>query len=155
MFNRTAALIITIIILITSSDSFSITSPPSIRSKSSLTMTTEVSSEASNEMILASNKRKLTTVISGAELNTINEKKHQRTLSHSISLTGFDIQTKGREEYLSEIPPKAINLCSASYGARVLFATDEWFAKADNLLKDSAPEFDPDAYCEQVCNVSS
>jgi len=42
-----------------------------------------------------------------------------------------------------------INLMSASRGARVLFATDEWFATADNLLKDTPPIFDEDAFCEQ------
>jgi allantoicase len=42
-----------------------------------------------------------------------------------------------------------INLCSASAGARVLFASDEWFAAADRLLQDTPPLFDPRAYCPQ------
>ena len=42
-----------------------------------------------------------------------------------------------------------INLTSSTTGARILFATDEWFAVADNLLKPSEPEFIPDLYCEQ------
>jgi allantoicase len=42
-----------------------------------------------------------------------------------------------------------INLTSSATGSRVLFATDEWFAAADNLLNPSAPEFIPDLYCEQ------
>lgn len=41
---------------------------------------------------------------------------------------------------------KYINLVSSSH---VLFATDEWFATADNLVKDSEPEFIPDLYCDQ------
>lgn len=41
------------------------------------------------------------------------------------------------------------NLCSANDGAKILFATDDWFAAAENLLKDTPPIFDPDAYCEQ------
>lgn len=41
------------------------------------------------------------------------------------------------------------NVLSARAGARVLFATDEWFAAADNLLNDDDPFFDPSAYCEQ------
>ena len=49
---------------------------------------------------------------------------------------------EGAEEHL-------VNATSANAGARVLFCTDEWFAAADNLLKDSPPVFDPDAYCEQ------
>uniref|UniRef100_A0A7R9ZNR0 Allantoicase domain-containing protein n=1 Tax=Craspedostauros australis TaxID=1486917 RepID=A0A7R9ZNR0_9STRA len=42
------------------------------------------------------------------------------------------------------------NLCASSNNAKVLFATDEWFATADNLLNDSiAPQFVDDLYCEQ------
>jgi allantoicase len=33
--------------------------------------------------------------------------------------------------------------------SKVLFATDEWFARAENLIKDSPPVFDPDLYCSQ------
>jgi allantoicase len=39
------------------------------------------------------------------------------------------------------------NYLSAQRGARILFATDEWFAAADNLLKDDDAVFDPDAFC--------
>jgi allantoicase len=43
-----------------------------------------------------------------------------------------------------------VNVLAASRGARVLFATDEWFATAENLLNDTvAPTFDPNAYCTQ------
>jgi allantoicase len=42
-----------------------------------------------------------------------------------------------------------INVLSAQAGARILFATDEWFAAADHLLHDDPPVFDPDAYCPQ------
>mmetsp|Transcript_3032 Transcript_3032/g.4666 ORF Transcript_3032/g.4666 Transcript_3032/m.4666 type:complete len:492 (-) Transcript_3032:1728-3203(-) len=38
------------------------------------------------------------------------------------------------------------NLVSSSH---VLFATDEWFARAENLVKDSDPTFDPELYCDQ------
>ncbi|KAL7512457.1 hypothetical protein ACHAXN_009437, partial [Cyclotella atomus] len=41
------------------------------------------------------------------------------------------------------------NLTSSATGARILFATDEWFAAADNLLNPADPEFIPDLYCEQ------
>lgn len=41
------------------------------------------------------------------------------------------------------------NVCSASAGARVFFATDEWFAAADNMLQDGPPIFDPTLFCEQ------
>jgi allantoicase len=42
-----------------------------------------------------------------------------------------------------------INLTSKANGAVILFATDEWFAVADNLLNDHPPTFDPDAFCSQ------
>ena len=41
------------------------------------------------------------------------------------------------------------NLVSESSDARILFATDEWFCPADNLIKDGPPIFIPDLYCEQ------
>ena len=44
---------------------------------------------------------------------------------------------------------KLIDLTSSANGAVILFATDEWFAVADNLLNPSPPVFDPDAFCKQ------
>lgn len=41
-----------------------------------------------------------------------------------------------------------IELSSASLGAQVLFATDEWFAICENLLTQAPPTFDPDAFHE-------
>ena len=41
------------------------------------------------------------------------------------------------------------NLADAQLGARVIFATDEWFAVGSCLLKPNEPEFDPNAFCEQ------
>lgn len=38
------------------------------------------------------------------------------------------------------------NLVSNSH---VLFATDEWFARCDNLVKDTSPVFVPDLYCPE------
>lgn len=80
---------------------------------------------------------------SNTELNTAV------SLSHSVSITGVaDLQ------HVTEVETRGQNLCSASLGAKVLFATDEWFATADNLLKDTPPEFDEHAYCEQVSSSS-
>jgi len=54
------------------------------------------------------------------------------------------------EELQSLIASNAlVNGASASSGSHVLFATDEWFAQADNLLLDSPPTFVPDLYCPQ------
>lgn len=41
------------------------------------------------------------------------------------------------------------NLTAEDLGARVLFATDEFFAAADNLLLRKEPAFDPNEYCSQ------
>mmetsp|Transcript_18913 Transcript_18913/g.45668 ORF Transcript_18913/g.45668 Transcript_18913/m.45668 type:complete len:469 (-) Transcript_18913:108-1514(-) len=41
------------------------------------------------------------------------------------------------------------NLTDEHLGSRVIFATDEFFAVADNLLKRPEPVFDPTAYCSQ------
>ncbi|CAH2246258.1 probable allantoicase [Pelobates cultripes] len=40
------------------------------------------------------------------------------------------------------------NLASQNVGAKVLFATDDWFAAAENLLKKSDPEFKPGLFTE-------
>lgn len=42
-----------------------------------------------------------------------------------------------------------VNLANSRLGAKVLFATDEWFAVADNLLNPNNPVFDPNAFCSQ------
>jgi hypothetical protein len=87
------------------------------------------------------------------DVNTNANPKIMNTLinaesnTESVSITGVaDLQNI--QTGLAGIEGK--NLCSASLGAKVLFATDDWFATADNLLKDTPPEFDPDAYCYQV-----
>ena len=41
------------------------------------------------------------------------------------------------------------DLADDRLGSRILFATDEWFATADNMLKPSAPHFDPETFCTQ------
>ena len=42
-----------------------------------------------------------------------------------------------------------INLSNCRIGSKVLFATDEWFACCENLLKPEEPVFDPNAFCKQ------
>ena len=44
---------------------------------------------------------------------------------------------------------KLINLTSSANHAAILFATDEWFATADNLLNPTPPVFVPDLFCDQ------
>eukprot|EP01041_Mallomonas_annulata_P001764 gene1764-3414_t len=38
------------------------------------------------------------------------------------------------------------NLCSSTFGTTIVFATDEWFASADNLLDDKPAEWREDVY---------
>ncbi|XP_053565691.1 probable inactive allantoicase [Bombina bombina] len=48
-------------------------------------------------------------------------------------------------------PPEFIqmnNLASETVGGKVLFATDDWFAPAENLLKKSDPEFKPGLFTD-------
>ncbi|KAL7491278.1 hypothetical protein ACHAWT_000694 [Skeletonema menzelii] len=44
---------------------------------------------------------------------------------------------------------KRINLSSSANSAKILFATDEWFASAENILSPYPPTFIADLYCEQ------
>ena len=80
-----------------------------------------------------------------------------KTLTHSVSITNVaDFDSEKKDECKNIITPEGspfssqVNICSAPQGAKVLFATDEWFATADNLLKEGPPKFDLEAYCEQV-----
>jgi len=76
-------------------------------------------------------------------------------LAHSVSITSVADYNNAQFAPAKNVAPKSpfedhyINLCSASAGAKTLFATDDWFATADNLLKDSPPNFDEEAFCEQ------
>lgn len=62
-------------------------------------------------------------------------------------------EDKGALE-VAVVPPsrwedELADLAEARAGGSVLFATDEWFAVASNLLRSGAPVFDPHAFCEQ------
>lgn len=118
--------------------------PTSIESVLATEATSSSTISFSNETVFQSddNPKSLIKTESNTELH------HEgRTLSHSISITGVaDLEEVSG---IPQLDDSAQNLCSASLGAKVLFATDEWFATADNLLKDNDPEFDENAYCEQ------
>jgi allantoicase len=45
-------------------------------------------------------------------------------------------------------PPSFTSLTSLSDGGRILFATDEWFAAADNLLTAAPPTFIPEKFTD-------
>ena len=46
-----------------------------------------------------------------------------------------------------ENPP--LNVASDRIGSKVVFASDEWFACAKNLIKAEYPVFDENAFCSQ------
>lgn len=78
-----------------------------------------------------------------------------KRLAHSVSINS--VADFDQQQFLpcTNVAPQGpfahrySNLCSAGGGAKTLFATDDWFAAADNLLKDTPPHFDAEAYCEQ------
>jgi allantoicase len=76
-------------------------------------------------------------------------------LSHSVSITSVAEFTVQDLEPCRNVAPRGpfadhySNFCSASAGAKTLFATDDWFATADNLLKDGPPLFIDDLFCTQ------
>jgi allantoicase len=43
-----------------------------------------------------------------------------------------------------------VNLAAVQFGGNVLHASNEWFANADNLLKEGRGDFDPDAFTLNV-----
>uniref|UniRef100_A0A7S3LGT8 Allantoicase domain-containing protein n=1 Tax=Amphora coffeiformis TaxID=265554 RepID=A0A7S3LGT8_9STRA len=78
--------------------------------------------------------------------------KLQSGMHHIASVTNVAdfVQTEAARNVAPPSPFKEWqNAASKADGARVLFATDEWFASADRLIEDSSPVFDPDAYCVQ------
>jgi allantoicase len=74
----------------------------------------------------------------------MNEPSEIGTANNNIPATNTDTNVTS----VTTMTPM-INVLSAQAGARILFATDEWFATADHLLHDDPPVFDPDAYCPQ------
>eukprot|EP00934_Nitzschia_sp_Nitz4_P007235 Nitzschia sp. Nitz4//scaffold10_size219509//34644//38143//NITZ4_001404-RA/size219509-snap-gene-0.359-mRNA-1//1//CDS//3329532848//7225//frame0 len=78
-----------------------------------------------------------------------------KTLVGSKSVTSvLDIGIETNVPCTNVQPPSPFSaehecLSFAKDGAKIIFATDDWFAVAENLLQDTPPIFDPDAYCEQ------
>ena len=50
---------------------------------------------------------------------------------------------------MADTTTKRLNLSSSANSAKILFATDEWFASAENILSPYPPTFVADLYCEQ------
>lgn len=97
-----------------------------------------------------------TEIVAPEAVNKSNKNVEKIThLTHSSSITSvaeFGIENPEQCRNVSPKGPFAnffSNLCSASAGAKILFSTDDWFAAAENLLKDGPPQFVDDLYCEQ------
>lgn len=81
--------------------------------------------------------------------------KNSNHLSTSVSITNVADFSNENLEPCKNVAPRGpfadsySNICSASAGAKILFATDDWFATADCLLKDGPPIFDEALFCEQ------
>ena len=70
----------------------------------------------------------------------------------ATSVVDFDLETLEPCKNVAPRSPFAdhyTNMASAMAGAKVIFATDDWFATAETLLNDGPAIFDPDAFCEQ------
>lgn len=76
---------------------------------------------------------------------TVNEHHQGGELLHHVSSVSA-VADLGKS-LLQEEQQTRTNFMSSALGARVLFATDEWFAAADNLLNDAPPIFDANAFC--------
>jgi allantoicase len=105
------------------------------------------------------NEASITIIGSNAPESSEESLEHRMNrMHHSASITAV-AEFDATEPAKNESPPSPfarqaeyqnlVNLTSNSQGARVLFATDEWFATAENLLKDTPPIFDEHAFCEQ------
>lgn len=82
---------------------------------------------------------------SSSDLTTLT--KSTNDLSLTSSSPAQNITPTHNSPFLTQ---NYINLLSeTTCQAKVLYATDEWFARAENLLKDGPPIFVPDLYCEQ------
>lgn len=91
----------------------------------------------------------MSTAVVNNHLNSHAPMRHSESISGVAEFAQEAVESTPAAESSPFVDEEYINMASSGLGARVLFATDEWFAAASNLLKDSPPEFDPMAYCEQ------
>lgn len=107
-----------------------------------------------------------TTIDVAVDTNTTEEKIDRNDIPRTVSQEHIilpkkakvDVETASASATVSASPFEGknyTNLVSESTSS-ILFATDEWFARAENLIKDSQPAFDPDLYCAEgkvVCHA--
>jgi len=75
----------------------------------------------------------------------------RRLASHRIlhNMTLYNAKTDSKDLHVPRFTQYGTNLSDAQLGSRVIFATDEFFAVADNLLLRAEPQYDPNTYCAQ------
>ena len=100
------------------------------------------------------NSNSTDTLFPSAEDTRINSGVNHLTRNPISATSVADFDLKNLEPCKNVAPrgPFAdhyTNLASSIGGAKVLFATDDWFATAETLLDDGPAIFDPDAFCEQ------
>ena len=69
--------------------------------------------------------------------------------NQQITMTTYNAKTDSTNLHQPRYTQYGTNLTDETLGSRVIFATDEFFAVADNLLKRTSPGYDPNAYCAQ------
>ena len=95
------------------------------------------------------------TSTSSTTTTTMNENENPRSMPHTESVTGVaELDQRHVDDSTAKVearvsPFEKLGYANVSSQGTILFATDDWFASADNLLKDTPPVFDPQAYCEQ------
>ena len=82
------------------------------------------------------------------DFNDHHDYKHAQTRTQTQTQTLTEAKNITPTYASPFVHKKYTNLISLSTST-ILFATDEWFARAENLLKDTDPEFIPDLYCPQ------
>lgn len=83
--------------------------------------------------------------ISKSSSNAVQVRKR---LPRTVSIEGIQ-QVAKKARFTSPFTSKKYTNLLSEQTCHVLFATDEWFARADNLIQDHAPVFDPDLYCSE------
>jgi len=79
------------------------------------------------------------------------DKDKKKKIKATSAETSTTVVPSSLSSSLSSSPFQDLNLTNilSEQSSCVLFATDEWFARAENLIKDAAPVFDPDLYCAE------
>ena len=114
---------------------------------------------SSNNVALKSTDELLSSATEDPVIKSTSTGSHlTRNPISATSVADFDLENEQKLDEpepcknfapISPFADRFTNVASAMAGAKILFATDDWFAVAESLLQDRPPIFDPDAFCEQ------